>query len=587
MRFPTSFFEILRMSPQKLAILFVCFLILSVAIVFGVSIHNPYYFDDFLVLRDNGWLHGLRPPLGWFRTIYVDSNQIFPGYRPTLMLSFWANIRLFGDQISVLRMGNIFLHTLNAFLLIQLLIFLRKKGFKDWIAWGAGFLFLFHPVQTLGINFLWKRSSLLEATFLLLSMNLHVKERNRANAYRVWVIVAQLFLCFLTVTTKESGIIFGGLLFLVDICFFFKRKKLLTLRNIILYGALGFLTLTFVWFRLEYINQAIASTATSFHHWRRMGKLQYFMASLEVIPEYLSLWLAPHPLILEDPLPVTQFPWLGVMISFSLLSVSILLSIRYSKERLVAFSLGLFWIGLFPTIGPTPIFFVMDQIRLYLPLAGLSLLMALLLTQLGRFLGNRIHPMLPLSLLILLYSSLSMAQNIRYHYPPLIWQDVIEKYPYSGLAWEHLGASLDALHLYDEAMKTYEMASRVEPGNKMVQILALQSGIKAGLPKAQLKPKLPKLQDISHDRLDILGVLNLSILEAELGEEKRAEERLLQMTQLYPYYANGHLNLGVLWERMGKLEQAKRAYANALTLSPTNRRAKEAVDRLGRPTGPP
>src|SRR6185295_16092074 len=119
-------------------------LVASVLLVHGAALLNPFYFDDIFVLRDNAWLHGLWPPWGWFGTFFIDSGHTFPGYRPTLMLSFWINRLLLGESEASLRLGNIALHIVNALLVVAVLRRLSRTA----LPWVAGFLFALHPIQT-------------------------------------------------------------------------------------------------------------------------------------------------------------------------------------------------------------------------------------------------------------------------------------------------------------------------------------------------------------------------------------------------------------------------------------------------------
>src|SRR5262245_53126699 len=135
------------------------FLILLVTL--GISLPNPFYLDDFSILRDNTLLTSTFPKGGWFSDYFFDAYQTFPGFRPIFMWSYWMNAQILGNSPWSFRIGNILLHLGNGFLLYYFLT-LKLSTKEKWVAMICALLFLVHPTQTLGINFLWKRSTLLE-----------------------------------------------------------------------------------------------------------------------------------------------------------------------------------------------------------------------------------------------------------------------------------------------------------------------------------------------------------------------------------------------------------------------------------------
>jgi tetratricopeptide (TPR) repeat protein len=567
------------MVPGMRHSLWPAFLLVAVSLlVFGAALPNPLYFDDLLFIRNNAWLYGGVPIYHWFKSAFVDSSQMFTAYRPLVMASYAADIRLFGDAPEALRIVNVLLHLVNAWLLARLLLLLIRDESMKWVAWGAAFLFLLHPLQTLPINLLWKRSTLLEELFLLTGLLLHVVERLRDGPYRRRVVLGECLVFLGALFSKESGIVLPLLLLLADLAFFREWRRLGARRSWILYLTLALLGILFVWFRLGIMEPWIAGhTLSGIPSPRDTGRIPYWIASLNIIPRYVLLWLIPRPLILDDPTPLAAFPWGGAAATACLAGLTVWLAFRFRRRPLVPFSLGLFWIGLGPTIGPVPLTLVMDQVRLYLPLAGLACLSALVLGGAARRL--KVAPWILITVVCASYGTASLLQNVRYRYPALIWQDVVEAYPESSWGWEHLGTALHEAGRFEDAARAYEMATRMEPGTAIFGIYATLNRLETATPEERGR----QLDSIPTGGLDGGQLLNIALWEVRHREEARAEAHLLQAIQRSPTLYLAHLNLGVLWEKTGRLNEARRAYANALAIAPHEGRALAAIKRLGRP----
>ena len=548
----------------------VLFLTALSACVFGPALQNPFYFDDIIVLRDNEWLKSVSLPFFWFRSYFIDSTQLFNGYRPTLMWSFWINTRLLGNEPAALRFGNILLHSLNAILLFFFLRSLIRDSSRSFIAWGTATLFLLHPLQTLPINFLWKRSSLLETTFLLLALFLHARERHR-NEYRIKILATQIVLYALAFTSKESGLLLPCYFLLVDFLFFGSWNVLRNKRSWVLYGWMLLTALPFLWFRLHVIPEWIAANQGALPNRRFVSRMDYLQQQLVVLPDYVRLWLYPAPLLLDDPHSLTEFPWSGLVTTLSLVLLSITVSLRFRHHPVVPFSIALFWIALSST-SVSPLFLVKDQVRLYLPLAGLSLLLVQTITAIRPLIGRALW-----MILVVVYALFSVYQNLRYRSPVLIWADVATNYPQSGMAWEGLGSALQEAQQFRQAADAYQRANKVEPGNHIYLVDALYCSYRSGQPPTEL---LEQAKRISTDLLDVRRMINLAIVEAELGEFDQAEKHFNDAILANPSYGLTYLNLGIFLERRGKKERAFEAYQLAQRLLPGHPIASSGVERL-------
>ncbi len=573
---PASFLRLRYFQHRGLVA--VVFLLLGLA-VFSVSLSNPFYYDDIDILANNAWLYGAGSLLPWFSDFLLDSNHLFTGYRPILMTSFWSSAMVCGPEAACYRVGNLLFHVLNAILLGMVFEQLIAHPRRRLLAWGAALLFLLHPLQTLGINFLFKRSSILVATFLLTSIWVHLRERKRNEGYRVGILGLQLCLFVLALGTKELGIVLPALLFVVDLCY--RGKGVFEdRRSWVLYGILIAIGVGYFWFRTTYMEEQVSFHVSYLQDRRIIDSTTYFMRSLLIVPRYLWVWLVPQPLLVDDPLAFSDslsFSFLFTPLTFI---ASLWLVWRFRSRPIVPFVVVLFWITLLPTTSIFPMFLLMDQIRLYLPLMGLSLLFPWLMVLVAdRWDRAWVAPWL-IGLLGVTYGVSTFQQNLRYRDPTVIWGDVVEAYPNSELGWTHLGWAWEEKEDFSKTSACYEQAYLLAPHQGQYLVRATLSRFYAG---GDWEKNLEQIRAVPLEKLEPRGRLNLGVLEAEAGNFVRAEEILVQIATEFPYLGLAHLNLALVWEKAGKLEDARRAYHNASVLLPFRSEPKEGIKRLGAP----
>ncbi len=530
-------------------------------VVHGIALWNPFYFDDIFVLRNNGWIDHLQAPGFWFKSYFIDSNQIFAGYRPLLMLTFWLNAFVFGKTAGSFRFVNIGLHITNAILLFHLVRTLPYSKEKNGIAGAAAFLFLLHPTQTLPINLLWKRSELLVTTFILMGLILHSKEKQRSR-YRVFIIVAEFLLFALALFTKESALVFPALLLALDF----------TLLPLGLYIGLAIEAVSFYFFRFIWVEGWMAKRFLFVPHRHSWDHVTYFLTSLECIPRYFALLVLPNPRIVDDPSPVITFPWQGLALTFFLLLLSLLIAIRFWRQKIIPFSIALIWISIGPTTGFMPVYFVMDQIRLYLPIAGLSILLSYFL-----FTYSRRH--IFLLAILSAYGIHSYLIHRRYSYPVLTWVDVVAIYPQSNVGWAELGVALADTDNYPKAIQAFDQASRIEPSNLNYKILAAQNRLRAGESKESI---LSWLSTQPTKNLATPDAANLAHLASMAGDYERTRTIMIEALWLNPNFEPGYVELGTALTGLGRYDKARRAFERALELLPNDPLARMGLERLSK-----
>ena len=142
-------------------------------------------------------------------------------WRPTTLLSYALELRLWGGSPWGFHLTNILLHTANTLLLYLLLKRFRPEGP---LPWTASLLFLLHPAHGENIAWISGRTDLLAFLFLALSLlfRLEYEERKRG-------LPLSLLFFALALLSKEAALLFLPLLFLLFPSKGFKNRLLLLL----------------------------------------------------------------------------------------------------------------------------------------------------------------------------------------------------------------------------------------------------------------------------------------------------------------------------------------------------------------------
>lgn len=267
-----------------------------------------FIFDDFSiveVLREMGF----------------EAIRLFPAegsryLRPMLMLSFWADIHLWGAHPGLMHLENLLLHAVNASLVFAIVRSLpdtrgRIKG--QWLPFLAAILFLLHPTVTESVNWIAGRSDPLAALFVLAGfwLLLRVLDKNRAPfAY------AAALAFFLGSLVKEVA--FFALPGAVLIVLFYHYERTGQRRNWacllrcclpLLLGILGYATLRTRFFSLfdHAVPQAMATSSVSMTTWSSR-----LVEAVTAFGFYLKKLLLPYPLNFAIDQVSPLYLWVGL-----------------------------------------------------------------------------------------------------------------------------------------------------------------------------------------------------------------------------------------------------------------------------------
>jgi len=386
-------------------------LIVAGVLVFGVSLNDPFHFDDMLIANDSNvtdparWVHFLNP----FHL------------RQLTFLSFYLNHLVAGLNPAGFHAVNVAIHIANAVLLYLLL----KRFMEPWMAIVAGAIFLVHPIQTEPVVYVYQRSTLLACFFSLLGLIALVDRRIG------WAALAFL----LAFESKEAALaiplavaLFSGMKGIVaaispvppappdetD-----RPPTTRSLRWALCIGVAALAVATLV-FLVRVKEQSVGFGVQD------ISPLHYLLTETRVVFTYLRLLVFPYPQSLEYDFRNTG----GILTVAGLVLILALGWIM--RRRIWGFCILLFFVLLAPTSSIIPSADAAFEHRLYLPMLAFSLLAAYALARMPRRTWV-------VSAVLVVMAILTVRRETVWSTDTALWEDTVKHAPGKARVWFNLG----------------------------------------------------------------------------------------------------------------------------------------------------
>ena len=507
-------------------------------ISFANGLQGDFTYDDKAIVRDNPRIQSWEALPGIFTTHYFGGSLATgTSYRPVDLLSFAANYLVHGRYLFGYHAVNVALHLANTLILF----FLFRRRFGESTAGIAGLLYAVLPVHVEAVTSIVGRAEVLAAFFLLLAFL--AAERAAARGKRVPWRAGLLY--FLAILTKESAVVFPGLLFLYDLVpdtgSFLRRAGERLRRNAIFYVSFAVpLAATFAVRRAVLKGFLISSQAGFFElenplvsvsALRRVGNAS------AILLRYLGRTLFPALLSADESawqLPVHSLRspvlWGATAAVAALLAAGIAL---LPKRPAAGFGVLFFLLAALPTsnflfVTGT----VMAERLMYLPSAGIVLAAAAFFPG-GLALGRRRVAAAALAGITLLLLFRTIVRNTVWESDDTLFTNLLETSP--GSAKAH----------YDYAYQAADRGRR-RPAYEQYTIA---TGIFA------------RYYDAWAARGRMAG---------EIGDLAEAVADGRRSVAIFPPYENGWFTIGYDAERRGDFAAADAAYRQGLEKCPTS-----------------
>jgi protein O-mannosyl-transferase len=318
---------------EKSAVLLIAFFC---CVLYVNSLGNPFVFDDLHTIVHNLFIKSFRYIPLFFQGTYTSETTVGRGMlRPLLMITFSFNYFFSGLKPFGYHCINILIHFLNAVLLFQLVKHL-KKDLPFAVSLGTVLLFVCHPLNTQAVSYITCRSDLLVTFFILAGMVLYLKQKQ--------ALVLLMYLCALL--TKESALVFGLLIFAVDILVAHPKAPLFQSlkRRGIFYIGLAILSVAYWQYRYFMIGSSAGILAPLASPLRSFSSNALTQAA--VLFFYLRLFLFPYPLSIHHSFPALTSIYEPAAF-LSILGIAVLIVMIWvlrKKQPWVSF--GLAWYGI-------------------------------------------------------------------------------------------------------------------------------------------------------------------------------------------------------------------------------------------------
>jgi tetratricopeptide (TPR) repeat protein len=452
---------------------------LVVAVGYLHTLRYPFHFDDFDWIRDNP---ALRPPL--------DLAAIWD-FRPS---RFVANLTFALDWITrggapaSFRATNLLIHWIAALLVGWIAAELTRAARAGGAAVAerraparpgppgaphlraaspatvgliAALLFAAHPLATQSVTYLTQRITSLAALLVLASVAAFLRAR-RGRGQRWWV--AHWALALAAALTKEMAV---ALPFAIVGLEGWLRAARAPGRAGALRLAPGFLIVPLVVWAARHPLGPEQLVAGGLRETADIGRLEYFLTQMTVIPRYLGLAFWPAGQCLDPVPPLHSTPDTAVMAGAALLVALTIAAIAFRVRAPLALAgWGWFLVTVAPESSLIPIRDLMMEQRAYLPLAGLCWAAAAGLATLPA----RAVRMAAVVALVVALTTVTHARNRVWRDELSLWADSVAKSPASARAQNNLGLALEAGGRSAEAEQAYRAAIAAEPAHVFARV---------------------------------------------------------------------------------------------------------------------
>ncbi len=565
---------------------------LAALLLYLPTLNFQLVWDDTIFLRD---YPTYRDPTLWptaiFRNFILSPNY----FRPLALLTFVAELGLWGINPTPFHLTNVLLHVLNTVLVTLLATHIfglvRTSGLRPLLpALAAGLLYGCHPAILEGVAFISGRFDLLMTTFLLLALLADGKVRSRG--LRPLLVGIAFFLAALC---KEMAAALIPALFCWHLARpeeegnrlrwrrLWERGDLWVYAAVLLAGAvylgLRYAALGYLW--LPETGRMVS-----------VGTLpNHLLLILKSLGTYILLVVWPFTLLSpihysERPVPLGDpLAWLSLA-----LLAPVVLGVVWLARR--GYSTG--WLLLAGVLTLLPVANILPlelgggayaaERYLLFPLLFPALAVGHLLRigpAEGKTTAPRRFPRKEAWLLLYLLAGLATVQLTLPHWrdDPTLWLWAERRSPRSALPPTNLALQYVYQGRYELALAKANQAIALDPQNA-------EAYDNAGLALFQLG-RYAEAQKAFEQATKLWpeSALYWNNLAGALREQGRLEEaeRIMQEQALVrdPTLPVGHLNLGLIYLRMGRFEEAAGELRQALTLLPPGEDTADIWSNLG------
>jgi len=582
-------------------------------LTYANSLSGPLLFDDQAAILTNTQIRRLWPPA---EALAPPRDSVLAS-RPIVNFSFAINYAIGGLSVRGFHVVNVSLHILSALALFGITrrtlaapkLRERFGAASGGLALACALIWMVHPLQTESVDYVTQRTELMVGLFYLTTLYCAIRATGSATPER-WH-AASIVSCLVGMGCKESMVTAPLVVLVYDRIFSFDSMREAWRSRKGLYSGLSV-----SWLEFAGLMTARAHTVTGFNY--GVSPWTYLLNQAQMIVQYLKLTVWPHALVLDYG-PPRRLVLMEVLPQAALVVALLALTATALVLRPMAGFLGAwFFITLAPASSFLPIVTeVGAERRMYLPLAAVVVLAVIGAWQLLEKVGRQatFPGVVALSVVVGALAHATAQRNHDYASGVTLLQTSVDRWPH-GRAHFNLATVLKEQGRIEEAIAHLRAAVPDDPpaqyvlGSELYDRRQFDEAIK------ELRAFIDRNPGSLHQTVAARNLIALSL--AQQGKPGPAIEEfqaaltmdpgnaalhgnlafiLLRQNNFdgarrhYEAYLAGRAgsvfvltNLGIALQALGKIDEAKERFRQALAIDPNAIDARRGLDGTRHPT---
>jgi protein O-mannosyl-transferase len=554
-------------SPEKREVI-LCLLLAAVTLILynPVNRHDFINFDDDRYITQNTHIRGLTAEnIRWAFTTTAEAN-----WHPLTWISHELDYQLFHLHAGGHHFTSLLFHAVNAILLFLLLS--RGTG-RVWPSLMVAALFAVHPLNVESIAWASERKNVLCTFFFLLNLWAYGWYVRRPSLVRYLAVAVLLAMGLMA---KPMVITLPFVLLLLDYWPLNRIRNSSAETDNSAISQASFAKLALEKLPLLVLS-ATSAWITMIVQRGAMRTTQEFTLAVRlkncVVAYSMYLWKAvwPTQLAILYPHPGNSLAVWKIAVSAAVLLAITGIVLRYRSQRYLLTGWLWFLGTLVPVIGVVQVGFQsMADRYAYIPLIGVFVMAVWAASDLAQH--WKLNPAWSAAPAIVILLALSWTAHRQLGYWDSgidLWTHTLAVNPDNFIAHDNLGDALLMQGKPDEAYAQFQMAADVTPrdpwchGN-MGAYLQERGRLPEAIEQYELTLRLstdPTMLSLTH--------ANLGSAYRDLGMESAALENYNEAIRINPSQFTAYFGRGELFEKQGKLADAIRDFSKSLDLQPT------------------
>lgn len=537
-----------RVAPEWVKRVFFALLCgLAGAVLYLPSLAGQFVWDDsVLIVENQANLDEWGDALATFRRPALERERVVY-YRPILIASYVLDQQRGGEPFQF-HQTNLVLHGMNvAVVWGALFVFFQSAA----AATMGALLFAAHPLHGQAVSLLLGRNDLLCLVPFVAALLAYREWDREDQRRRFWPAAAVVLSYAVLLWTKETGVMLPAVFVAYDLTVGRRTLRQLTgpllLGRSTLHGSLLAITGLYFWVRWQIFGFALGGEVAGDGSFP-----QRLLDSVAAFGYYLQKTLLPFGLAATPHHPSLSDPRSSDFLRAALLCLGFLAATFWARRTRpwVAFGLACFGIGLVPVLGWVPVALEILEHRAYVPLLGVVITIAALLSEVGS--GRR--RLWAVGSLVAATGCLALLTWQRlpvFHDELSLWEASVAVQPASVYARGEYGQALAQSGKTEEAITQLREALRLAPGDRFPWFNLASS-----------MESLAQKTAAAAERAEARGA-HQEALRLE-GESRRHRAEAIRRMEAYvrrwPGDTRGHFALGSMWVRSGELERAQTVF---------------------------